>query len=545
MRRKSASGGRRRPSKRSKLSLRSSTNNSSSVGQDCGVEPNNDGEVLVTSRPYDNLADPCRNGEPVAVTEEACGLEPQDVSGPEDILEKDWTEKEVCIKCNRSGKVLACSDNFCPLVIHEECMRCSARFDSMGKFYCPYCLYKQASLDTRKARQKAMMAKKDLSVFLDKRMLDGEPQSCKAVEVGQTNSNPSAAVRDIEHDNMKIRLNGNEPDKHSVQMEKGQQEERFNSQCTTGTLPSGGAKALGTSVLNDIVPGRSRDHAKPEDGSQRKIAIGKKMHSRPTIGYGDGDSGACYREEGIGCQSELEVGEGAQVGHSGLVGNDQNERIVQDGQAGPLEVSSTVKETAAYGVLHISARGELSNSEIVKEDKIRKPEAEEEMQEQGQGNAVSSCERDSIQHDHGRENDSSRGDDVAVSPQRRSRKRKNINVVQSPIVDRPRRFGNKLSIQPYNNVAPKEKTEVTRKSKEKLKSPPMLLYMKRKRVPWTAEEEEMLKEGVLKFSTTVNKNLPWRKILEFGRHVFERTRTPVDLKDKWRKILAKNPQQSD
>ncbi|KAL9426038.1 hypothetical protein AB3S75_032912 [Citrus x aurantiifolia] len=30
---------------------------------------------------------------------------------------------------------------------------------------------------------------------------------------------------------------------------------------------------------------------------------------------------------------------------------------------------------------------------------------------------------------------------------------------------------------------------------------------------WTAEEEEMLKEGVEKFSTKVNKNLPWQKEL--------------------------------
>ncbi|KAI9178129.1 hypothetical protein LWI28_023078 [Acer negundo] len=41
---------------------------------------------------------------------------------------------------------------------------------------------------------------------------------------------------------------------------------------------------------------------------------------------------------------------------------------------------------------------------------------------------------------------------------------------------------------------------------------------KRKRQHWTTEEEEMLREAVHKFSSTVNKNLPWRKILEFGHH---------------------------
>ncbi|KAH9672863.1 hypothetical protein KPL70_017896 [Citrus sinensis] len=63
---------------------------------------------------------------------------------------------------------------------------------------------------------------------------------------------------------------------------------------------------------------------------------------------------------------------------------------------------------------------------------------------------------------------------------------------------------------------------------------------KRRSLHWTAEEEEeMLKEGVEKFSTKVNKNLPWKKVLEFGCHVFYPIRTPSDLKDKWRKIMAK------
>lgn len=62
---------------------------------------------------------------------------------------------------------------------------------------------------------------------------------------------------------------------------------------------------------------------------------------------------------------------------------------------------------------------------------------------------------------------------------------------------------------------------------------------KRKKLLWRKDEEEMLKEGVQKFASTAKQNLPWRKILEFGRHVFDETRTPVDLKDKWRNLLAR------
>lgn len=58
----------------------------------------------------------------------------------------------------------------------------------------------------------------------------------------------------------------------------------------------------------------------------------------------------------------------------------------------------------------------------------------------------------------------------------------------------------------------------------------------KRRVRWSDEEEDMLKEGVEKYSATAHKNLPWKKVLEFGHHVFDASRTPADLKDKWRNM---------
>lgn len=54
---------------------------------------------------------------------------------------------------------------------------------------------------------------------------------------------------------------------------------------------------------------------------------------------------------------------------------------------------------------------------------------------------------------------------------------------------------------------------------------------RRKRVPWTKEEIEFLKEGVEKFG------YEWVKIK--GGYKFAETRTNVDLKDKWRGLLRK------
>ncbi|CAK8567002.1 unnamed protein product [Lathyrus sativus] len=65
-----------------------------------------------------------------------------------------------------------------------------------------------------------------------------------------------------------------------------------------------------------------------------------------------------------------------------------------------------------------------------------------------------------------------------------------------------------------------------------------LMTGKRRRLLWTDEEEKALKEGVSKYSTE-KQNIPWRKILEFGCRVFDKTRTPVDLKDKWKNIISK------
>ncbi|KAI4300761.1 hypothetical protein L6164_034099 [Bauhinia variegata] len=77
----------------------------------------------------------------------------------------------------------------------------------------------------------------------------------------------------------------------------------------------------------------------------------------------------------------------------------------------------------------------------------------------------------------------------------------------------------------------------TRKQEMQCK-PQARFQLRRKKVPWTADEEDILREGVQKFSgvTTMERGIPWRKIFEFGSHVFLNGRTTVDLKDKWRNM---------
>ncbi|PQQ01358.1 uncharacterized protein Pyn_31485 [Prunus yedoensis var. nudiflora] len=97
--------------------------------------------------------------------------------------------------------------------------------------------------------------------------------------------------------------------------------------------------------------------------------------------------------------------------------------------------------------------------------------------------------------------------------------------IDSEQVDNQKSSTSKYSIRP-------------RRSKN-LYSYPATRQLRRIKVPWTVEEEEMLKKGVETISRTDEGNIPWKQILEFGGSVFLHSRTPIDLKDKWRNICRR------
>ncbi|KAI3733007.1 hypothetical protein L1987_64221 [Smallanthus sonchifolius] len=70
---------------------------------------------------------------------------------------------------------------------------------------------------------------------------------------------------------------------------------------------------------------------------------------------------------------------------------------------------------------------------------------------------------------------------------------------------------------------------------------PTITLPRRRNLFWDKSEEDMLKEGVQRFSCADDKRIPWKKILEFGRDVFDKSRTAIDLKDKWRNICKETP----
>lgn len=89
---------------------------------------------------------------------------------------QQFTEQNVCMKCNKDGLLLVCSTSMCPLMVHESCLGSIASFDEKGDFYCPFCAYSVAISEYRKSKKKAALARKGLAEFIGGGIEEGEKE---------------------------------------------------------------------------------------------------------------------------------------------------------------------------------------------------------------------------------------------------------------------------------------------------------------------------------------------------------------------------------
>ncbi|KAK2654426.1 hypothetical protein Ddye_014282 [Dipteronia dyeriana] len=78
----------------------------------------------------------------------------------------DWTEQNLCVKCNKNGQLLICNTSSCLLVVHKYCLGFTVEFDENGNFCCPFCAYSLATSEYLEAKKKASLAKKELAAFI-------------------------------------------------------------------------------------------------------------------------------------------------------------------------------------------------------------------------------------------------------------------------------------------------------------------------------------------------------------------------------------------
>ncbi|CAH9099139.1 unnamed protein product [Cuscuta epithymum] len=426
----------------------------------------------------------------------------------------------MCIKCDGGGKMLVCSDSSCPIVVHEKCMGCRPYFDREGNFYCPYCLCRQTTAESSKAMELVLLKKRALSAFLNKETVNSEKLLPQPSHVFQSkynhdsvDDNPNASVAgkqtvsdmivadgcessDRQEPIRKFRIVevGNRMDAehdsdvdvqplHDRDVEDPQEEYQPNKIPERERKMARKCKQI--SVQNDLRNEDCQENGQPKKIPEGERKIKRKFKLRLAEDEQEVNDQQLYTDGEEGC----------------LI--DENEPEVDDQQP-DKDVEDRLREILESGV------------NIKKKSMEVQAERKENEADGGAESDAISTEREPIIM-----NNETQDEPLNPYPKKRSSSSANTSRKVSGLTE---------------ETIPHEKFQL---AGEHSKGRNYAFWNgKRKKVRWSEEEEEMLKEGVHKFSITANKNIPWRKILDFGRHVFDGTRTPADLKDKWRTLWA-------
>lgn len=489
------------------------------------------------------------------------------------------SEKDSCIKCDKGGKLLSCSDSSCPIVVHEKCMGVKAEFDDVGNFYCPYCLYRRVTEELCRAREKALSRKKALSSFIDLDMVNGESLaygSRRLEEKEIRRSSETVKENDIHrYDYSAVHIDEASVHKNLVQKDM----EKVSPECATSASPS------------NRMPGANAGQG--NCNKQRKL-VGQLTLCEPVVACGN--DGTCSEEEGTTQQFEMveirvdqhknqladnhsnsdedppsgehhlgkstEAGK-ERVGDEFSSSTENAESVAKPSEKNEDETSGEVEmEDECDSVNHhigdspgavpqeaghdlFSPAKDVTYDAKSSDGNVEVHSGKEETEEQAE-ESISSFDSDAAlpQQCRGRRNAGAVEVITPDSDPNSDARHVRINTRRRDLIDGLRSSTRNRSSR-LRSVAAETEDNSPLSEIKKRKQPSaavqrnLLPNLRRKKLPWNEDEVEMLQEGVQKFSTTVNKNIPWRKILEFGRHVFHGTRNPQDLKDKWRNTLPK------
>ncbi|KAM3223826.1 hypothetical protein ACQJBY_057293 [Aegilops geniculata] len=420
---------------------------------------------------------------------------------------KGFTEEDLCIKCGKDGRLLKCSS--CSLAAHDGCFGSSVTFDASGQFHCPVCFYTKATEAYQKAKKTYLEARKNLSAFL------GTKQFPKQHE--QSNGKQQTATNSKDHLNEcnTSKRQGNhqsEADNLShMDEEPSQQRNKQRTNDTSVACPEDQLNGCNTSERqgNHQSEADNLSHKDEEPGEQRK-----KQKTNAT-------SDACCEEV---------VTEKASFGlNSNIAPN--KDSVLQN------------KRKQVHVTEH--------------EQSVENAEAHED------GNGNSFCEPQ-----HSSQNRCS----PVVSQNVEADKHVSLTTSHEcessdEIEATPSNDSGKQSSPPWRNMRhhkakfQEKETVVSKNSKKSLgcqdqhmpspsrkrKYAPPKRYCnslapagRRSKLCWTEEEEQALRDAMLKFTPKDDEPIPWIQILEYGRNVFHKTRLPSDLRVKWRNMKKKS-----
>lgn len=419
----------------------------------------------------------------------------------EDSLPMADTEINLCMKCNKGGQLLICNASSCPLAFHESCLGCSASFNDQGDFYCPICAYSQAISEYVIAKKKASVARRELSLFIGGRGSylpeNGSKRPLEDKDVNQQVQD--ADVNYTADQNNHANLVTQVANRSQLRSKEGK-DQNFLAPSAPLSKPKDHANVL-TQVANrgQLRTTKDKDQnflasyaplSEPKDHANVLAQVANPRQLRSTKGK---DKNANVVNQ-VASPRQLRSSKGKEQPSSYLdepknganvVTQVANRRQLKSskGKNAPNHISSKDRQGAEIMIQLARDMNGMQNQERDDHEQERKEDNPEHQVTELQGEASSESISDSDGHSE-------------------DEKRKDTTSLASP---KP------LSTIPASH--------------------------RRKKVPWTAEEEAMLKKGVQAFVQEGSKIIPWKDILEYGGSVFLQGRTAVDLKDKWRNIM--------
>ncbi|KAL1560534.1 golgin subfamily A member 6-like protein 6 [Salvia divinorum] len=463
----------------------------------------------------------------------------------------DWSENNSCIKCNKGGDVLLCNGNGCPLAVHEGCLGCPGRLDDAGRFFCPYCGYKQAVAELRKAREYALGRKKALLIFMGGSEKDMGENKTSANNVLNQSKN-------VDSNNGKSKSNNDGIIDRPYMLGEGgkigkteeDSESSAGSEDDDPSLKMNGENGNGTVEGKQILEEECEASVEKENiqEEEREASVEKENIQEE-------ERGASVEKENI--QEEE---------HEASV---EKENIQEEEREASVEMENIQEEEHEVSVEKENIQEEEREASVEKEN-IQEEECEasveEENVEEGEGEAsveeenVEEEEREaSSEEENIQEEDcgtSSASTDRDPSLKRGSKRSKPMDKEPETVsVQSTRKQHDTKKQASTTSTATKRSTRISSSAmgtgkvvKEEFASPRSMRKHekpsekfdtfssgKRRKVVWMEEEEEALREGAKKYMDEAK--IPWKKILEESNK-FDPTRTPNDLKNKWRIVKS-------
>ncbi|KAI3921729.1 hypothetical protein MKX01_005418 [Papaver californicum] len=511
-----------------------------------------------------------------------CGygdIEKEDSLLPFSLDMTNWTEQGLCIKCKKGDQILTCSANGCWVAVHTSCLYVTPNFDDNGYFYCPLCSFKRVLSELDQVKKEKSVAKEKVRIAKSLRSLfiGSSTEEDLTVHEKELNRSRTDVDRNCSGSNSGSRQRGSDK-AIFVGLENDQQE----AVVTTGS--AAGNLRIDTCLESEsnVVLHTGGGEVTQDTGCPRRNSMEDQHKDIPILSEFDNPSTRRKNTEtemvdkhqiSKECEQENQVEAYAECSNRNLscteavtfvhfeqitqkdlpilgkfgssltqseeienemVENHQHPRV-SEGQIQvetdlefsernwPCRGAETSKNVNLAGVSSTCLqKGMGIEKEMFSTCLHKGKEIEKEMVEEHQRSKESEGEMQ-VETDMGYINGDlpCREAETSIHAEQVTQS----TLLQSNSVDP---VG---TSSPYQHKGCKTSKRTKSLAKRRARELPKL---KRKPLSWSVEEEEMLMKGVEKSSCEVKKKIPWRSILVFGSSVFHTTRTPEDLKDKWR-----------